>query len=294
VASLSVDRSVIPGVDLVVFDKDGTLIELYHYWSQMVALRARLICEALGLDAEHAAGLRWALGVDEKAGRLRPEGPVGLKKREIVIQAAVDYLAGAGRRETKPACSAAFERADEESSRDLSQFVRPTPGAGALVDALHSHGCRVAVATVDIRRRAQLAVDFLGFGGKIDLVVGADQVTRAKPAPDMLHLILKTLAIKPSRAVMVGDALTDLQMGLNAGLKASIGVLTGFATAEQLRTLTPFVAQDASEITVLPIDRLVEQATIAPLPGERLTTLSPPIPVPKGAAQKILKEDREA
>ena len=72
-ASLSVDRRVIPGVDLVVFDKDGTLIELYHYWSQMVALRARLIREALGLDGEHEAGLRWALGVDEKAVRLRPD-----------------------------------------------------------------------------------------------------------------------------------------------------------------------------------------------------------------------------
>ncbi len=292
-ASLSVDRSVIPGVDVVVFDKDGTLIELYHYWSQMVALRARFICEALGLDAEHEAGLRWALGVDEKTGRLRPEGPVGLKKREIVIQAAVDYLVGAGRLETKPACAAAFERADEESSRDLARFVRPTPGAEALVDALHSHGCRVAVATVDISRRAQLAVDFMGFGGKIDLVVGADQVARAKPAPDMLHLILKTLAIKPSRAVMVGDALTDLQMGLNADLKASIGVLSGLATAEQLRTLTPFVVRDVSGIKVLPIDRLVEPAIIEPLSDERLTTLPPPIPVPKGAARKILKEDRE-
>jgi len=294
VASLSVDRNVIPDVDLVIFDKDGTLIELYHYWSQMVALRARFICEALGLDAEREAGLRWALGVDETAGRLRPEGPVGLKKREIVIQAAVDYLTGAGRLETKPVCAAAFERADEESNRDLSQFVRPTPGAGALVDALHSHGCRVAVATVDIRRRAQLALDFLGFGDKIGLVVGADQVARAKPAPDMLHLILKTLAIKPSRAVMVGDALTDLQMSLNAGLKASIGVLSGLATAEELRKLTPFIARDVSEIKVLPIDRLAEQAIIEPLPDERLTTLPPPIPVPKGAAQKILKEDREA
>jgi len=251
VATLSVDRKFIRDVGLVVFDKDGTLIELYHYWSQMVALRARIICAALGLDANHAAGLRWALGVDEKAGRLRPEGPVGLKKREIVIQAAVDCLAVAGLGDAGAVCAAAFERADEESARDLARFVRPTPGAAALVDALHASGCRVAVATVDISRRAQLAVDFLGFGGKIDLLVGADQVARPKPAPDMIHLILKTLDIEPSRAVMVGDALTDIQMGLNAGLKASIGVLTGFASAGQLRMLTPFVVQDTSEITVL-------------------------------------------
>ena len=46
---LSVDSKVIHDVGLVIFDKDGTLIELYHYWSQMVALRARIICEALGL-----------------------------------------------------------------------------------------------------------------------------------------------------------------------------------------------------------------------------------------------------
>jgi HAD superfamily hydrolase (TIGR01509 family) len=292
--TLSVDQKAIRDVGLVIFDKDGTLIELYHYWSQMVALRARLICEALELDKTHEKGLKWALGVDEKLGRLRPEGPVGLKKREIVIQAAVDYLEGVGLRETRPVCSAAFERADEQSSQEPGRFIRPTPGAAALVEALHSSGCRIAVATVDIRRRAQLALDFLGFGDNIDLVVGADQVTRAKPAPEMLHLILKTLAIKPSQAVMVGDALTDLQMSRDAGLKASIGVLSGFATTEQLRALTPFVARDVSEIKVLPIDRLVEQALIEPLPDERLTTLPPPIPVSKGAAQRILKEDRDA
>jgi phosphoglycolate phosphatase len=250
-ATLSVDQKAIHEVSLVIFDKDGTLIELYHYWSQMVALRARLVCEALGLDQTHEEGLKWALGVDEKAGRLRPEGPVGLKKREIVIQAAVDYLAGVGLRETQPVCSAAFERADEESRRDLGRFIRPIAGAQALVGALHTNGCRVAIATVDLSRRARLALDFLGFGDRVDLVVGAEQVTRSKPAPDMIHLILKTLGIEPSQAVMVGDALTDVQMGLNAGLKASIGVLTGFATAEQMKAITSFVAQDVSELKVL-------------------------------------------
>ena len=248
--TLSVDLKAIRDVGLVIFDKDGTLIELYHYWSQMVALRARLICEALELDKTNENGLKWALGVDEKAERLRPEGPVGLKKREIVIQAAVDCLAGIGLGETRAVCSAAFDRADEESIQDLGRFIRPIPGAQALVDALHNNGCRVAVATVDLSARARLALDFMGFGDRVDLVVGAEQVARSKPAPDMIHLILKTLGIEPSQAVMVGDALTDLQMGLNAGLKASIGVLTGFATAEQMKAITSYVAQDVSELKV--------------------------------------------
>ncbi|HEX5680923.1 MAG TPA: HAD family hydrolase [Desulfobacterales bacterium] len=248
---LLIESNVIRDVGLVIFDKDGTLIELYHYWSQMVALRARLICEALGLGQEHEAGLRWALGVDEKAGRLRPEGPVGLKKREIVIKAGSDYLGGIGRRDTLRLCEQAFERADEMSSGDLGRFIRPIRGAVPLMAALHDRGCRVALATVDVSRRARLAMEFMGASDTLDLVVGGEEVARSKPDPEMIHIILDRLGVDRSQAVMVGDALNDVQMGVNAGLKASIGVLTGFATAEQMRALTSFVAQEVSEIAVL-------------------------------------------
>jgi len=249
--NLSVDSKVIHDVGLVIFDKDGTLIELYHYWSQMVALRARLICEALGLGTEHQAGLRWALGVDEKPGRLRPEGPVGLKKREVVIKAATDYLDGIGHRDTLRLCEQAFERADEISSGDLSRFIRPIRGAVSLMAALHDRGCRVALATVDVSRRARLAMEFMGVSDTLDLIVGGEDVARSKPDPEMIHIILNRLGVDRSQAVMVGDALNDVQMGANAGLAASIGVLTGFASAEQMRTLTPFVVPDVSEIAVL-------------------------------------------
>jgi HAD superfamily hydrolase (TIGR01509 family) len=246
---LSLNSKVIQDVGLVIFDKDGTLIELYTYWSQMVALRARIICEAMGLAAEHQAGLRWALGVDEKAGHLRHEGPVGLKKREIVLRAATDYLDGIGRRDALAICEHAFDRADL-SQDNLGRFIRPIQGALSLMGSLHDRGCRIALATVDVSRRARLAMEFMGVSDTLDLVVGGEEVARSKPDPEMIHIILDRLGISRSHAVMVGDALSDVQMGINAGLKASVGVLTGFATAEQLRTLTPFIARDVSELAV--------------------------------------------
>jgi phosphoglycolate phosphatase len=247
---LSVNSKVIPDVGLVIFDKDGTLIELYPYWSQMVALRARIIGEALSLSTGHQAGLRWALGVDEKAGCLRPEGPVGLKKREVVLKAATDYLERIGHRDTLHLCEQAFERADEISRGNLRRFILPIRGALSLLGALRDRGCRVALATVDVSRRAYLAMEFMGVGDRLDLVVGGEEVSRSKPDPEMIHIILDRLRIDRSQAVMVGDALSDVQMGINAGLKASIGVLTGFATAEQFRAITPFIAQDVSELAV--------------------------------------------
>ena len=118
--------------------------------------------------------------------------------------------------------------------------------------ALHDRGCRVALATVDVSRRARLAMDFMGVSDMLDLIVGGEEVVRSKPDPEMIHIILDRLGIGRSQAVMVGDALSDVQMGINAGLKACVGVLTGFATAEQFRTLTPFIARDVSEIAVWP------------------------------------------
>jgi phosphoglycolate phosphatase-like HAD superfamily hydrolase len=218
----------------------------------MVALRARIIGEALGLSAGHQAGLRWALGADERAGRLRPEGPVGLKKREVVLKAATDYLDGIGHRSTLQLCEQAFYRADEISSADLRRFIRPIQGAVFLMGALRDRGCRVALATVDVSPRARLAMEFMGVSDTLDLIVGGEEVSRSKPDPEMVHMILDRLGIGRSQAVMVGDALTDVQMGINAGLKASIGVLTGFATAEQFRALTPFIARDVSKLAVRP------------------------------------------
>ena len=90
----------------------------------------------------------------------------------------------------------------------------------------------------------------MGVSDTLDLVVGGEEVARSKPDPEMIHIILDRLGVDRSQAVMVGDALNDVQMGANAGLKASIGVLTGFATAEQMRTFTSFIARDVSEIAV--------------------------------------------
>ncbi len=108
----------------------------------------------------------------------------------------------------------------------------------------------MAVATVDRSDRARLAMDCLGLSDRVDLVVGGEQAARSKPDPEMLELILDRLGADRSRAVMVGDALNDLEMGRRAGFKASVGVLTGFATRAQAQAVTPYVARDLSELRV--------------------------------------------
>ncbi len=241
----------IKGIELFVFDKDGTIIDLYNYWHNMVAMRADLICEASGLKKdEHSAGLMYAMGDDVNKGMLRPAGPVGLFPRSVVQLAAENYISGLGIDQASKICFEAFKRVDEISMSRLDVLVKPFPGAISLLRAIKARGGFVAIATTDKTQRAQVAMDFLGVTNSIDIVVGADQVKNSKPDPEMLLLICEKLGIHPEHAVMVGDANTDVMMGVNAGYLASIGLSCGLAPESELKEITPYVVGDISKIII--------------------------------------------
>lgn len=52
-----------------------------------------------------------------------------------------------------------------------------------------------------------------------DLVLGGDKVSKNKPNPEGINLILECLKTKKEYAVIVGDTLFDMQAGKNAGIK---------------------------------------------------------------------------
>ncbi|MFC1805325.1 hypothetical protein ACFLZ3_05840, partial [Candidatus Omnitrophota bacterium] len=119
-ADLKINEKNIGGVDLVIFDRDGTLIELYDYWSWMIGQRAELICQKIDFDREYLPGLIFAMGIDSENKKIRPQGPVGLKKREKVMQCAAEYLSRQGIPDTHEDCVEAFKNADRLSTTNLA------------------------------------------------------------------------------------------------------------------------------------------------------------------------------
>jgi phosphoglycolate phosphatase-like HAD superfamily hydrolase len=67
----------------------------------------------------------------------------------------------------------------------------------------------------------------------------------------MANLILKELSVDKENTVIVGDAITDIEMGHNAGLKASIGVCSGLTSENGLLEKTKYVIKDISKIKVV-------------------------------------------
>lgn len=80
------------------------------------------------------------------------------------------------------------------------------------------------------------------------------QVSLGKPSPVMLTEAMAGLDIDVSDAVMVGDRLqTDIQMALDTGMKSAL-VLTGEATADDVRALDP---AHLPSYTLDRVDRLI-------------------------------------
>jgi D,D-heptose 1,7-bisphosphate phosphatase len=78
-----------------------------------------------------------------------------------------------------------------------------------------------------------------------------DRCACRKPSPKLLQNAASQLHLDLARSYMVGDKLSDVQAGKNAGVRASILVLTGCGeeTREELRALGPeeqptFIARD--------------------------------------------------
>lgn len=248
---LQVDSCVIQDISLVIFDKDGTLMELFQYWSNMIRFRVDLAQKRLGFPKSYKKEIMYAMGVDLDNKRIRSEGPVGIKKREIVMQAMVDALVGLGFPVDHDTCKEIFSETDKISLEHLSEIIKPIKGMRKLLSDLHNKGCKVAIATTDKTERAELAVKILGISDNVNLVIGEDMVKRTKPAPDMVNMILDKLKAAKDNTVIVGDAVTDIEMGINAGLKASIGVTSGLTSKENLFKKTRYVINDISKIAAL-------------------------------------------
>src|SRR3546814_20395721 len=82
----------------------------------------------------------------------------------------------------------------------------------------------------------------------IDVCPSAEDADTAKPAPDILQVALERAAAARERAVMIGDAVWDVEAAGRAGVRC-IGVLTGGTARSELETAgTVAVYQDVAEI----------------------------------------------
>ena len=138
-------------------------------------------------------------------------------------------------------------KAYREFYAPLHSELEAFPGMLDLLQRLDDEDRRVGIVSAKRRDIVKLATDALGFGDRLDVVVGSDEAPRGKPHPDQILVALERLGAEPDQTAYVGDAPFDIAAARNAGVHA-IGVSWGgIHTRERMEAEGPDAVVDTAE-----------------------------------------------
>ncbi len=226
---------LLAGIELIIFDKDGTLIEFHLMWGGWTEQLAGDLEASTGLALR--LGLYSQLGVDPATGRVLAHGLMAATPMSRIRDAVVAYVsdAGAGPIAAEVAVAGAWNAPDPVS------LAAPVTPLAPLLARLRTRVPRFAVATSDDRRPTERTLAALGIAGEFAATACADDGHPNKPAPDPVLRICAQLGILPARSAVVGDSPADLRMGRAAGTGLVIGVLSGVGERRALEPLADLV-----------------------------------------------------
>ncbi len=182
------------GVQAVLWDMDGTIVDTEPYW---IEAETQLVKDHGGTwsDGQASALVGQALSF---SARLLQEAGVGLTEREII-----DHL-----------ISRVVEKVRVE--------VPWRPGARELLEELRSNGIPCALVTMSERLLASEIAAQLP-KGTFEFLVTGDMVERGKPDPEAYRTAFDRLAqnrpgLSPARVVAIEDSLPGVTSALAAGV----------------------------------------------------------------------------
>jgi HAD superfamily hydrolase (TIGR01509 family) len=130
----------------------------------------------------------------------------------------------------------AKDQAKELHAKFYQEFVprlQVLNQARELVAAIASRGVRVVLATSAPEEELKESQAVLDIGHHTFAVTSSEDVTKAKPAPDIITVALQKGGVDAGAAFMVGDSTWDIIAAARAGLRA-IGLLSGGTGAGDL------------------------------------------------------------
>lgn len=248
------DKVVLNDVELIIFDKDGTLIDIHHYWGLMIKTRSELIIKSFFPNSskkkEIDSILVGSMGLDTKTNKLKKEGPIGIKPRKYIVQVVTEVINKYDANKNSEDVERLFKIVDKQTEIDIKPFLKILPGVQSFLEECQKNHIQLAIATVDISDRVKVALKELNLYNYFHYIIGSDLVTNSKPAPDTVNNIMDECKIPIGKTAVVGDHLVDIQMGINAGVPCNIGVATGLCSISELKALPCFAIENFSQLGI--------------------------------------------
>lgn len=221
-------RVDLSGIDTVIFDKDGTLIDFHAMWGGW----ARQLGDRLDdvIRRPVSPDVYATIGFDPTTGRVASRSLLATGTMAGIEETVARVL-----RRWCPSITAA-RRATESAwlLPDPIALAVPLADLPAIFGRLRQDGRRLAVVTNDDRAPTDATLRALGIRDSVEATVCADDGFAVKPAPDAVFAVCHAFRTDPSRVAVIGDTPADLAMAREAGARLVIGVRSGLGSEDDL------------------------------------------------------------
>ena len=242
------------GTEAILLDKDGTIIDVHHYWIGMSKYRIDGLIQELDLIGDNAERTKKVLmrifGIDPINHKISKDGPTGVKTRGYMVCLIEETLRELNLELSEQKINTLFNEVDISSKKEIKSLLKLLPGIENFVRNAHQAGIDLNLLSNDLTSRSELALETLGLYDKFRYIYGQDAVDNAKPHRDLACLVIKEGSYEINGLVNIGDHPNDMRMGLNAGIKNNYAVLTGLSALGDFKDVTCNCFQDFNNITV--------------------------------------------
>jgi beta-phosphoglucomutase len=101
----------------------------------------------------------------------------------------------------------------------LADAPRVYPGVKELVSALRAEGIRLGIVTTTLKHNVEIVLESQGMTDAFEFIIGKDDISTLKPAPDAYFLALIKLRLAAGKVVVIEDSPTGLEAARAAGIR---------------------------------------------------------------------------
>ena len=202
------------GVNAIIFDLDGTLVEFRMDYTSLRKEAIETIESIYGIPRHIVSTEISVFGMLEKVSRHLD----GANGSHVIVEDLRRQLSSMA---SKYEISAA-------------KTTKLIPDAENVLREMRSNGFKMGLFTTGAKDAMNHVLQRFDLAKYFDVCAARDDAPKVKPDPSHLNLVLNLLKTPPSQALVVGDTTLDVECAKAAGVR-SAGVLTGVHKSDQLR-----------------------------------------------------------
>ena len=248
--SLKTQDWQLDNIDTVIFDKDGTFIDLHYFWGKMTELRVAEILKRYNLPKDNFQELCLRLGYDINSGKMLSDGITALYSRAIIIQIFCKDLKDFRVDISEKELEEIFDYVNTIFYKEMVKYTKPINSAVEFIKKLRKTDVKIGIVTSDSKESTELTLKHFDWENLFDIVIGRESTKETKESGIPVKLALEQMKACSENTIMIGDAPMDYIAAQNAGVEKTILVATGQIDKKDLLKTFDYVLDSLEEICI--------------------------------------------